>query len=225
MKPYIVFDCYETLIYKKDLEKIVFNFANKIIHKKIGKEHINRAYDLIYYRHKFNHPRFKNEKDRQDFYIKYNQELFNILGFEITNKQALKLNNQLKKTSYACYKDTLPALNFLKKKQIPLGLISNWTFTLKNILISLKLDKYFNFIHSSHDLKVDKPNPKIFNKVLKDTKKEYNKIYYVGNDYTIDVVPARSVGLVPILIDRDNIYPDKIDCIKIKSLEELKNIL
>jgi putative hydrolase of the HAD superfamily len=225
MKNYIIFDCYQTLIYKKNLEKIVQKFVAQELGSRVEIKLIKRAYELIYYRYKFLHPRFKSASDRRNFYIKYNQELLSIIGFEISSKQALKLNGMLKKSSYAVYADSLSILKYFKQNKIPLGLIANWTDTLANVLDKLNLNKYFEFIYSSHDLKIDKPNPKIFEKALISVKGKYDKIYYIGNDYGLDIIPARQAGLTPVLVDRDNSYAAKINCLKIKNLNELKKII
>ncbi|GAF78092.1 unnamed protein product, partial [marine sediment metagenome] len=44
---------------------------------------------------------------------------------------------------------------------------------------------------------------------------------HVGDQYKLDVVGARGVGISPILIDRDNVYPEITDCPRIRSLTEL----
>lgn len=46
----------------------------------------------------------------------------------------------------------------------------------------------------------------------------------MGNDYEADVVGARGVGMIPILIDRNATVPDA-DCPRIRSLKELKPLL
>jgi len=221
MKQYIVFDCYQTLIYKKNLEKIAQDFSADILKKRIPLSHIRRAYHAIYDRHKFGHPRFKNLKERESFYVRYNKELFNIMGISISSSQAVYLNNILKKTVWAIYPDVIPVLKYLKKKQIPIGLIANWTEGLDKILDDINLKSYFNFIHSSNDLNIKKPNPEIFTKSLKDIFKNFDTIYYVGNDYELDIVPAKKASLIPILIDRDNRYSPSIDCMRIKKMTSL----
>jgi len=47
----------------------------------------------------------------------------------------------------------------------------------------------------------------------------------VGDQYQIDVVGARGVGITPVLIDRYNLNPDVSDCVRIASLSELGQYL
>ncbi len=224
MKQYIVFDCYQTLVYKKNLEKIVQNFSLNILKKRIYLSYIKKAYEIMYDRYKFRHPKFQNPKERENFYIDYNKELFKIMGISISSSLSLQLNRSLKNAFWAVYPDVIPTLKYLKRKEIPMGLIANWTEGLNKVLENTKLAPYFNFIHSSHVLNLTKPNPNIFTESLKDISQKFDKIYYVGDDYELDVIPAKEAGLIPILIDRDNKYPDLTDCIHIKKLISIKKL-
>ena len=225
MNQYIVFDCYQTLIHKKNCEKMVRSFSRNVLRRAVPLPSIKQAYDIIYDRHKFRHPRFETQEERENFYIRYNTELFKIIGISISTRQAFELYKHLKKSAWSCYSDTLTALKDLKAKEIPMGLIANWTNTLDRVLEEAKLTLYFNFVHSSHNLRLQKPNPKIFTKTLASVIKRFDKIYYVGNDYELDITPAREAGLIPILIDREHRYPDSVDCVRIQKLTDLGKIV
>jgi len=224
MKSFIVFDCYQTLIYKKELEKIVQRFCLQDLKKRIPLNFIESAFQTIYDRYKLKDPAFNTQQERKKFYIIYNKELFKILGISISNKEAILLNHQLKKSEWGCYSDTLSALKLLKSQEFSLGLISNWTKSLKSVIDSLELSCYFDFVYSSAQIEIEKPNPKIFTKILYSAMNQFDNIYYVGNDYELDIVPSKEAGLIPILIDRDNRYPYS-DCIRIKKLTEIINIV
>ena len=221
MSQYVVFDCYQTLIYKKSLDEMVRDFSLHVLEKRIPLRYIKQGYNIIYDRYKFRHPHFETLEERENFYIGYNKEFFGIIGISISSYQALQLYKHLEKAVWACYPDTLTAIKELKTREISLGLLANWTETLHRVLEDVKLASYFDAVHSSHDLKIEKPNPKIFTKALKNAMKEYDIVYYIGDDYELDIIPAREVGLMPILIDRDNRYPDSVDCERIRKLTDL----
>lgn len=225
MNSYLVFDCYQTLIYKKDLEQTVQNFLKSHGGLEISLDFLKYAYDIIYHRYKYQHHRFDTPESRREFYRKYNQELLAIIGYEISDELALELNEELKKTNFSAFADARPILEHFKKKKYPMGLLARWSSTLQSVLENLKLDHYFAFIHSSHDLMLDKPDLKLFTESLKDVLGKHEKIYYIGDDYELDVIPARKVGLIPILLDRSRHYPKKVDCIKINTLGKLKKII
>ncbi|MEK7124182.1 MAG: HAD family hydrolase [Patescibacteria group bacterium] len=221
MKLCIVFDCYQTLVYKKNQEKIVQDFSNSVLKKNIPISYLKRAYSIIYERRKFKHPSFTILQDRKNFYISYNKELFAILGISISSNQALQLNENFNGAKWAVYPDVVSTLIKLKRRKISMGLLSNWTANFQEVIKKLNLREYFNFIYASHDLKIQKPDPKFFTYSLKDILKKHQTIYYVGNDYELDILPARKAGLKTILIDRHNKYPVLADCIRIVKLTDL----
>ncbi|MBI5080589.1 MAG: HAD hydrolase-like protein [Chloroflexi bacterium] len=47
---------------------------------------------------------------------------------------------------------------------------------------------------------------------------------YVGDNYFIDIIGARNVGITPILIDPENIFPDA-ECKVIRTLKELRSLV
>lgn len=226
MKNLILFDCYQTLIYKKNRELIIQKFLEKDLHIQVPLKHITYALNIMYHRYKLNQPRFQTPKSREKFYTSYNKELLRIIGLDISSSLAASLHKRLRHSPYACYSDTISTLQYYKyKKKYPLGIIANWTKGLKVILTKLKLGTYFDFIYSSHTMHIQKPSPMIFRKVLKNIMKKYDTIYYIGDDYELDVIPARQAGLTPILIDRDNVYPHQVDCLKTKNLYSIREII
>ena len=201
MKNYLIFDCYQTLIYKSDLAESLQVFIRENLNQTISLRYINQALAIIYQRHKFSHPTFTTEQSPQSYYKKYNKELLAILGLTISDNSALALNKKLSRGKYEIYSDTLPILKYFESKhQVPLGLISNWTKTLAEILRDLNLRQYFDFVYSSQDLQIDKPDPRIFTLALRNIRKTYKKIYYVGDDYELDIIPSRQAGFIPVFI-------------------------
>ncbi len=226
MKPLIVFDSYRTLIFKRGLDRLVQQFFAAHRKIKIPLSYINQTYQVLYERHKLTHPRWSSEAERRKYYRNYNGELAATLGFQISETEADALNDLLKKSSWAVYPDVKKTLQKLQRDGYALGVLSNWAAdTLEGILEKLGIKKFFRFIYSSHDLKLDKPDPRIFTAVFRKQRSKYSKIYYVGDDYETDILPARKAGLEAILIDRPSYYPAKIDGVKIKSLEQIEKLL
>jgi putative hydrolase of the HAD superfamily len=128
-------------------------------------------------------------------------------------------------TKYSVYDYVLESLVYLNKKKIPMGILANWTKNLEKIIKNVGIFKYFDFVFSSSESKYSKPNPQIFSDLLSGVIKKYNKIYYVGDDYELDINSARSAGLAPILIDRKKHFSNKQGCIIINSLTSLKEIV
>ena len=222
----IIFDCNDTLIHKPDTARIIRSFLKSEHRATVSLTRVSDALRTIYERRKLKHPRFTSESGRREFYITYNKELCAILGFNITDTQALSLHSQLRKAHWKLFSDVLPILRYYRKKEnVSLGVIANWTATLELVLREVGIRTYFDFVYSSHELGKNKPNPSIFKEALNRTEKKCSNVYYVGDDYELDVVCARAVGITPILIDRENRYVTKNDCIKVKSLKRLKDVI
>jgi len=71
----------------------------------------------------------------------------------------------------------------------------------------------------------DKPEPAIFLAALERAGVNAAEAVHVGDQYKLDVVGARGVGINPILIDRYDLYPEVSDCPRIRSLTELAQYL
>jgi len=221
----IIFDCNDTLVHKPDTARIIRSFLKSEYQRSVSISRVEGALRTMYERRKLKHPRFTSEVGRQKFYITYNKELCSILGLKLTDQQALSLNSQLRKAQWKLFPDVLPILRFYSKKGVPIGVVANWTSMLESVLRESRIRSYFDFIYSSHELGTEKPNPAIFKKALRRAAMKSGNVYYIGDDYDLDVVPARLAGITPILIDRKNHYAAGIDCLKVKSLNSLKNVI
>ena len=226
MNSIIAFDLYQTLIFKSGLEERVRNFL--LTNKGIDMTHsdIVRANREMYTRRKLKHKSFANEKERQSYFINYNQEFLAILGVSLSIEESEVLNHDLKNLPYELYDDVITALDAFKKNGYMLGIISNWAqFSIKEILEMHNIEHYFDFIHLSSVIGFSKPDERIFEDVLRlaqEQKKE--KIYYVGDDYELDIASAQKVGIIPILIDRLNMHIAPT-CKKITSLTDLTKFI
>ncbi len=125
---------------------------------------------------------------------------------------------------FRLYSESRETLETLKSLGYKLALISDNTDDLHKHLSWLDLRKYFDGVTYSQEVGAEKPNPAIFQLALKRAQCWPEESVYVGNSYEKDVVGARGVGITPILIDRDNRYPN-VDCRRIRDLRELQALL
>ncbi|MEK0338355.1 MAG: HAD-IA family hydrolase, partial [Nitrosopumilus sp.] len=71
----------------------------------------------------------------------------------------------------------------------------------------------------------DKPEPPIFLAALQRAGVNASEAVHVGDQYKLDVIGARGVGITPVLIDRYDLYPEVSDCPRIHRLTELAEYL
>jgi putative hydrolase of the HAD superfamily len=121
-------------------------------------------------------------------------------------------------------------LSQLKEKQYKIGLICNTGTTpgriIRVLLERLGMIEYFDVVTFSNELKIRKPDPRIFLHTLAHLKSRPPSSAHVGDLMEVDVWGARNVGMVsvhfnPDLTPCDDINPD----FAIRRLEELRWIL
>ncbi len=118
------------------------------------------------------------------------------------------------------FPDVIPGLERLKAAGLRLGMISNWDSRLPDLCHGLGISAHFDFILSSANIGLHKPNPRIFELALRRAGIEASQACHVGDHYYADVLGARSAGLEPILLDRNGLAP-RGDCLVVSDLLEL----
>lgn len=115
------------------------------------------------------------------------------------------------------YEDTLPALEHLRDAGLRLGVISNATHDLPRRLQEAGLAPYFETLTYSYEVGVEKPAPEIFEAALTRMAVASQQAVHVGNNYAADVVGARGVGMLPILLVRQG-TPSPVNCLTVSTL-------
>ena len=117
--------------------------------------------------------------------------------------------------SVRLYDDAHEALNLPFKKAI-------LTSTSKLLIESSGIQKLAEIF--TPEMGVSKPDPRAFLMVLEKLEVKPEQAVMIGDSIERDLMPAENLGIIPILIDRENKsqnYPG----IKINSLKELKDVL
>ncbi len=101
---------------------------------------------------------------------------------------------------------TPSVLQELRDRGLTLGVVSNSDGRIASVLESCGIAKYFHVIVDSHDVGVEKPDPRIFHHALKKLKAKPAQTLYVGDIYSIDIVGAQRAGLHAVLLDNGSGY-------------------
>jgi len=92
-------------------------------------------------------------------------------------------------------------LVYLKSKGKRLGIISDGrVLNLHSMLRWLGIKKYFDFIVSSEEIGIEKPDPRIFIQTIKRFKLKPEECVYVGDDPRDDIEAPKKLGMKMILI-------------------------
>jgi len=119
----------------------------------------------------------------------------------------------------------LVTLEALKQRNLILGMLTNASKDLVSVYHQLGLEPYLDFVVTSGEVGSDKPEPTIFLAALARAGVNASEAVHVGDQYKLDVVGARGVGISPVLIDRYDLYLDTSDCPRIRNLTELAQYL
>ncbi len=111
------------------------------------------------------------------------------------------------------YPEVRGVLETLHMRGYRLGIVSNWSWNLKQSVEQVGLSRYFEVIWASAYAGCSKPHPDIFRQALArlDPSPPPDRVLYVGDSYRHDVVGARAVGIDPVLLDREGTSADP-DC-------------
>jgi putative hydrolase of the HAD superfamily len=160
-------------------------------------------------------------------YLEYARRVFHDAGLELAPEVISQIMGKVQQIglNFELYDDVLPVLRVLQSRNLILGVISNMGEDIADTCRRLGLEPYLNFNVTSFEVGCDKPRPGIFLKALEKAQVKPEEALYVGDQYDLDVVGARNVGIQAILLDRSDYFSGITDCPRIRSLAEIINYL
>jgi 2-haloacid dehalogenase len=145
--------------------------------------------------------------------------------------KAFKIDPSMRNELLDLYKilSTFPevkeVLQNLKKKDYKLAILSNGTPTLLNELVtSNNLDNIFDDIFSIEEVKVYKPNSKVYDIPVKKYQIQKNEVAYLSAN-TWDVSAGGNYGFNPVWVNRSNNIFDNLDYKPQNEISNLKDLL
>lgn len=125
------------------------------------------------------------------------------------------------------YPEVVEVLTRLQQQGHRLGIVSNWSWNLRERVAQAGLDRFFEVIWASAYAGCNKPHPDIFHSALERIpalETTLARVVYVGDSYHHDVTGARNAGLDAVLLDRDGITA-ATDCPVIRDLRGVLGLL
>ena len=122
--------------------------------------------------------------------------------------------------SYRLFDDVHDSLAELTARGYRLGLISNFEGWLEKMLMELEIGHLFEVSVISGKERLEKPDPAIYELALTKARVGADRAVHVGDSLSLDVEPARAVGMHAVLLDRVGRYPH-VPQMRIASLQEL----
>ena len=114
-------------------------------------------------------------------------------------------------------------LQELRARGMYLGVISNWSARLDNVLRALELDAVFDRVWCSALERLEKPDRRLFERAVAGAGVPAAEAMHIGDHPKKDVEGARSAGLQAVRIDHDGDPPGDPD--RVVDFRELRAIL
>ena len=166
-------------------------------------------------------------RELEAFFAEYERLVLSGSGVEVDTRTALDVWRRMQRMPYEMrtFDDVSPALDILKMRGLTLGIISNMNQRGDDLIESLGLTPYVDFAVTSLEVRSEKPHPPIFLAALDRAGVEPGATVHVGDQIESDVEGARTVGINPVLLDRDGTRPRFESCPRIEGLMELPDML
>ncbi len=170
--------------------------------------------------------RKRSPEEQAKIYARYQMTILTEAGVSVSRESDIfvkimqRVQQLAERMTFVLFDDVLPTLKTLKERKLIMGLLTNLDRDMNPICRELGLEPYVNFIVTSREVGADKPEPPIFLAALQRAGVKASEAVHVGDQYKLDVIGARGVGITPILIDRYDLYPEVSDCPRIHSLTE-----
>ena len=124
------------------------------------------------------------------------------------------------------YPEVRGVLARLREEGYKLGIISNWSWNLRQRCDQVGIADAFDLIQGSAYAGCQKPHPGIFRQAMAALGVVPERAIHVGDDYEADVIGAANAGLTGVLLDRDGRHAGTaLTCHVVRNLEELLPIL
>src|SRR3954468_12714643 len=104
---------------------------------------------------------------------------------------------------FEAFDDVAPALMDLRERRVRLVVVSNWDWSLWDVLGGLGLLPLLDAIVTSAEVGAAKPDPAIFEAALAAAGCSAAEAVHVGDSIDHDVASARAAGIRPLLLARD----------------------
>jgi HAD superfamily hydrolase (TIGR01662 family) len=135
------------------------------------------------------------------------------------------VDSRLSRPGALCAFPEVPdVLAALRDEDYRLGIVSNWSWNLRDQVAQVGLDRFFEIAWASAYAGCRKPHPGIFHQAMLQMDLRAGRTLYVGDSYEHDVVGARSAGLDAVLLDRRRSAGER-DCPVISDLWGLFDLL
>ncbi len=172
---------------------------------------------------------YDSDERARSFWSEYYVHALGQAGVDMPREQLLTAANALydwyqRPEQWQPYPEVPETLRTAHERGFVQGVVSDWGTDLVSLLHAHELTLYLDFVVASAAVGVGKPHPDIFRYALDRAGLEASGVLYVGDSYISDVLGARTLGITPVLIDREGKAPP-VDCVVVESLLDVLKLV
>jgi putative hydrolase of the HAD superfamily len=207
----ILFDLGYTLVYFEPPQEVVVQAALRTIGAERSVEQILAAVRVVwgrYYQDAETHTFSATQEHDRQTQFQLEAGLLRELGLESDRETWRRFSAAVDEgfgqpEAVRPYPETEQVLERLHAQGYRLGIVSNWSWNLRDRVAQAGLNGYFEVVWGSAYAGCNKPHPCIFEQTLAKMELPARQAFYVGDSYRHDVLGARAAGLDVALLDRD----------------------
>ena len=160
----------------------------------------------------------------QEFFRAVNARVFEHLGVESDDLMLDQIESEFtRRVTWTPFPEVASLLENLRTAGYRLGIISNASHSLPEILHKVGLARFFDTITYSFDVGAEKPDVRIFRRAVAAADTTVERSVHVGDSFEADYLGARRAGLHAVLLQREGEPPTP--CPLIRSLASLPEML
>lgn len=129
--------------------------------------------------------------------------------------------------TFHLYPGVRELLEALRRRRLLIGLISNWSERLPRLLRALELDSAFDLVLGSAALRLEKPDPALFELAVARAGASSEHCLHAGDHLENDALGALGAGLAAVLVDHEGHAGarERAPCPVVASLAELQDLI
>ncbi len=163
----------------------------------------------------------------REFWVRYEMLLLDEAGVTVDLETANRIVERVlgMRQEFVLFPDVVPMLKAVCQEGYFVGVVTNFEGGLAQVLLDLDIAEYLSFAVTSEEVGVAKPNARIFAEALDRAGVRADEAIHIGDQPYADVQGAADAGIMPVLLDRDNVFEGFGQTHVIRSLAELPNLL
>lgn len=191
----------------------------------IGVAWIDMAYRCVDKMMFYSSVKTRTVEAKRDFYHRYNEMLFRTLGLTHIVGDTGEFFDYFMgiEKHWRLKEGVVPLFDELVSKNFSLYLLSNFDSKLMDIVADLGIRDRFEDICISQDIGYEKPDIRFYEYFLKKQHLRPEELFYIGDSYELDFLPATHFGIKTVLLDSMGAHP--VNKERVESFGELVQLI